>query len=70
MRSNKKRAFCIFWVGLCRYPDRQTQPWLALVQALAEQQVMMHIVLLVAVSQGSSVGNVWRSAIFFSRDSF
>lgn len=58
MKSAIKGAFCIFWVGLCRDPDWQTQPWLGLVQALAEQWVMVHTVLLVAVMQGSSVRNV------------
>lgn len=57
MKSKKKKkgAFCIFCVGLCRDPDWQIQPWLGLVQALAEQQVT---VLLVAVTQRSSVRNV------------
>lgn len=54
--KKKKRGLSVFFcVGLCRDPDWQIQPWLGLVQALAEQQVT---VLLVAVTQRSSVRNV------------
>lgn len=70
MKSNKKGAFSIFWLLSCRYPDWQAQPWLGLVQALAEQQVLIHVVLMGAVTQGTSVGLIWGQAISFPQALF